>query len=262
MTDPRLSAVLEGRERYTVLCADCLDMLRELPDCCVDSVVTDPPYDDRTHRYAMTVSTHVAAKSGSVSAVSGVPFEAIQPDIVLPLLLRIVRRWALVFCAFEDLGRYRDAVADHRWIRSGIYQKTIPTPQLTGDRPGQGAEAIAIAHSRVKRPRWNGHGRPGIWRATPEHGSERPEVPTPKPVRLMLQLIADFTDPDELILDPFCGSGTTGVACLRLGRRFLGIELKASWAELARERLRAESEHSTLAARKAGQLPLLGGSNG
>jgi site-specific DNA-methyltransferase (adenine-specific) len=72
----------------------------------------------------------------------------------------------------------------------------------------------------------------------------------------MLSLLADFTDPGEVILDPFCGSGTTGVAALRLGRRFIGIEKDSKYAALARDRIAAEEQGSTLQAKRAGQEPL------
>ena len=80
---------------------------------------------------------------------------------------------------------------------------------------------------------------------------------TQKPLTLMLDLVSDFTDPGELIWDPYCGSGTTGVACLRLGRRFVGHEMQPHYAEVACERLRAEEDGQTLHARRAGQTSLL-----
>ena len=84
---------------------------------------------------------------------------------------------------------------------------------------------------------------------------------------LMLALVADFTDgatdldavvglPGDLILDPFAGSGTTGVAALRLGRRCILIEKDPKYAALCRERMTAEESSSTLQAKRAGQEPL------
>jgi len=83
------------------------------------------------------------------------------------------------------------------------------------------------------------------------------EHPNEKPVSLMRALIAKC--PPGVILDPFAGSGTTGVAALREGRSVVLIEKDPRWAALARERMLAESEDSTLQARRAGQLSLTGG---
>jgi modification methylase len=74
----------------------------------------------------------------------------------------------------------------------------------------------------------------------------------------MEALVADFTDPGDIILDPFCGSGTTGVAAIRLGRRFVGIERDPTYAQLARDRISAEVSGSTLSAQRAGQVALFG----
>jgi len=59
-------------------------------------------------------------------------------------------------------------------------------------------------------------------------------------------LVRLFSNPGELLLDPFAGSGTTGVAALRLGRRFLGWEMNAEYAEIARRRLLAAREQLEL----------------
>jgi site-specific DNA-methyltransferase (adenine-specific) len=56
----------------------------------------------------------------------------------------------------------------------------------------------------------------------------------------MRELVSLFSDPDELILDPFSGSGSTGVACNQLGRRFLGFELNREYFDIACRRLRGD----------------------
>jgi len=82
----------------------------------------------------------------------------------------------------------------------------------------------------------------------------------------MMDLVRDFSDgprygwcggvfkPGEIVLDPFCGSGSTGVAALRLGRRFIGIELNPEWATIARERLAAAERGLSLVAHRSGQM--------
>lgn len=65
--------------------------------------------------------------------------------------------------------------------------------------------------------------------------------PTQKPVKLMEMIITDFTKPGDVVLDPFMGSGTTGVACMRMGRRFIGVEVDQKHFDTAVERLKQET---------------------
>ena len=208
----------------------------------VDHIITDPPYDAKTHKGALTTAR----------ADFGVSFAALEdPAALANAFCFLARRWVVAFCAVEQIGDYARG-AGERWVRAGVWDKIAPSPQLTGDRPGQAVEGIAIMH-RAGRKRWNRGGGAGIWRFLPSHGADRPDHPTPKPVDLMLALISDFTDPGDIILDPFAGSGTTGVACLRLGRRFIGIEKSEAYAAIATERLQAEERGLSLREARAGQ---------
>src|SRR5690606_20326317 len=125
--------------------------------------------------------------------------------------------------------------------------------QLTGDRPAQGFEtcailapevetdwsAIAALHAADEACRWNGiagmRGARGVW----EHRVERdiPWHPTPKPVGLRRKLLRAFTDPGDLVIDPFGGSASSAVACRYEGRRCIAIELDEAFARLAAQRL-------------------------
>jgi DNA modification methylase len=105
-------------------------------------------------------------------------------------------------------------------------------------------EAIVVAHPKGRK-RWNGGGKQGLYPYPTAIDRDRSGLDermhtTQKPVALMEALIADFTEPGELVLDPFAGSGTTGVAALRLGRRFLGWEKDAEHHRVASQRLAGE----------------------
>jgi site-specific DNA-methyltransferase (adenine-specific) len=239
--------VLAGRARWALIHGDCMPILAALPDAAVDHVITDPPYDAKTH----------AGARCRADAPDGVAFAAL-PDArgLSSLLVAAARRWAVAFCTVEDIGAYRDG-AGVSWVRAGVWDRVDPSPQLTGDRPGQAVEAVAVMH-RPGKKRWNRGGGAAIWRHSVDRGAQRPDHPTPKPVSLMADLVADFTDPDDIILDPFAGSATTGVACLRLGRRFIGIEKDPKFYADALARLQAEDNGQTLHAARAGQVPLFG----
>ena len=75
-----------------------------------------------------------------------------------------------------------------------------------------------------------------------KHASSHRFHPTEKPVDLYAYLISTYSNPGETILDPFCGSGTTGVACVRTGRNFVGIEINPDYCEIARKRIAREME--------------------
>lgn len=165
--------------------------------------------------------------------------------------LRIGARWSVVFCALEQLGWWKVS-SGKRWVRGSAWWRDNAAPQFTGDRPGQRYEGIAIMHP-AGRKRWARGGECWSPKGITAMESRGDGHPTPKPVWLMQECVDAFTDPGELVLDPFCGSGTTGVACLRMGRRFIGIERDEKYAAIARERLVAEQRGLTLKDARAGQ---------
>ncbi len=256
---------------WTMHRGDCLEIMATLEQ--VDHVITDPPYEAEAHtkaRRALKDSTQKrgARNTGKVRRIDQpleISFGAITEadrTRVSAMLSGLTSRWTIAFCQIEAVGAWRTAMVGGglEWVRGGVWRKPNGAPQFTGDRPGQGSECLAIAH-RPGRKRWNGGGRHAFWDVPLDHhagGGGQAEHPTMKPIALMLALVADFTDPDETILDPFAGSGTTGVAALRLGRRFVGIERDSRYFALACERLRAEEHGTTVQASRAGQLGLLG----
>ena len=112
------------------------------------------------------------------------------------------------------------------------------------------------------RTRWNGGGKVGIYECpivVNRAGSRDSRVhETQKPEKLFLEITSDFSDVGELVLDPFCGSGTTGVAALKLGRRFLGFEQKANHYDTALQRLSAAAEGQTVSEFLGKQSKLFG----
>ena len=70
--------------------------------------------------------------------------------------------------------------------------------------------------------------------------------PSEKPLKLVADWVGMFTDPAETVLDPFMGSGTTGVACVKQGRKFIGIEKRPDYFELACRRIAAAQAQGAL----------------
>lgn len=255
--------VLAGRARWCVVEGDCLDVLPTLPDKSIAHVITDPPYTDRTSRNARSAPDGTGG-SRLTEARAFISFAGLSTADVALLgrtFVRVAERWCVVFCAMEQINWWQIS-AGECWVRGTAWLRTNSAPQFTGDRPGQALEGISIFH-RPGRKRWNRGG--DCWAPVgptinavrdPQRGTLC--HPTPKPEWLMLECLDAFTDPIDVVLDSFCGSGTTGVACLRLGRRFIGIEKDPRYAALSRERLEAESKGLSLRDARAGQLPMFG----
>lgn len=257
-----IAEVLTGEAWWSVTHAPWEEVLPALATQSVAHVISDAPYSAQTHDGARTLWRKGArwrtpGKQEAASKIA-IDFDPLESARWFLEGLRIARRWVMSFCELEQLGEYRD-VAGNAWVRAQVWHRTDGTPQLSGDRPAQGAEGIATAHG-PERIRWNCRGRRGVW----VYGVERDDRrhPTQKPLDLMLDLIESFTDPDDVVVDPFMGSATTGAACYRLGRRFIGIERDAGHFATGRARMLAETRGIPIRAtteNAAGQLPLLAG---
>lgn len=232
---------------HVVHVGDCLDPvtgLASLADESVDSVICDPPYSREV--LGRSVVNRGPGHGGRLHVEKrAIGYDGFGPEDIArtaPQLARIAKRWIVVFCDIESahLWRFELKSGGAKYIRTGAWVKPNAQPQMSGDRPGVGFEAIVIAHS-AGRCRWNGGGMPAVWTAPfPSAGSaERNSAkhPTPKPLAIIEALVRDFTDLGELVCDPFAGSGTTGVACKRLGRGFIGWERDAKYARAAKKRI-------------------------
>lgn len=220
----------------TLYCGDCLKVLPKLE--AVDHVVTDPPYHSRVDRNSVRGNGHRAGGR----KLENLGFAPMTPDVMESIAIeakRLANRWTLVFSDMESAHLWKDAVeyAGLEHIRTGVWVKLRATPQMTGDRPGSGAELITIAH-RTGRKQWNGGGHPAVWtHATAYMNRDDVQHTTQKPLSLMVELVTLFTDEGETILDPFAGSGTTLVAAKLNGRKAIGIELSEKYCEVAAKRL-------------------------
>lgn len=247
---------------------DCREILPVLGR--VDVVITDPPYSDYVHSKSRRGGASAPKLDGkgrnvacSFAREKEFGFESLSPELRRECSYAfaiLVRRWVLTFSDVESCHLWRDDLAETglEYVRTGAWIKLGATPQFTGDRPAAGFETITIAHPKGRK-RWNGGGRHAIWR-----GAEEPdlvyEVPivlnrshsdprlhsTQKPLPLMTDLVGDFSDEGETILDPFAGSGTTLVAAKRLGRKAIGIELDEGHCETTARRVEREQRQQTL----------------
>ena len=233
---------------------DCVEVMSRM--ACVDHVITDPPYEAEAHTKGRRVRRGQGVEEAPLSFAS---MTAGLRAASMSEIGRLARRWSLVFCQAEGAHQWvaSSPVRSMRWC---VWIKPDGQPQLTGDRPGVGYETIVCFHP-PGRAKWNGGGRTGVFTHNKFDGHAavggRNLHPTTKPIALMMELVDLFTDPGDAVLDPFAGSGTTGIACVRQGRSFVGIEKDAEFFKIAVERLQAEDAQVSVDALRRGQLGLL-----
>lgn len=198
----------------------------------VDVTITDPPYGDVTHSGARTKTA-----SNRLVNFASITDDQFRRDC--EMWLAMSSRWVVMTCEWRHAATLE--AAGLPLVRLGVWIKPNGAPQFTGDRPGVGWEAVAVLHRDGKK-RWNGGGHHAVWTYPKVSG----EHPTQKPLPLIQRWVADFTDDGEVVFDPFMGSGTTGVAALSLGRRFLGVEMDQTYFDIACRRIEREASQGRL----------------
>lgn len=196
----------------TLYLGDCRGILPTLPK--VDAVITDPPYGigeaagKNKSRSKMAISKDFGDDSWDD--------EPIADDLIR--MVREAGKWAVIFG-----GNYYAMPPARCWL---VWDKE------NGENDFADCELAWTNLPRaVRRIRYMWH---GMLRA---NGETRGDHPTQKPIGVMEWAINHVPAPSQTILDPFMGSGTTGVACMNLGRQFIGIEREPKYFEIACRRI-------------------------
>lgn len=244
----------------TILQGDCIEVLKSLPDRSVDLVFADPPYN------LQLGGDLLRPDNSRVDAVDDDwdQFESFAAyDAFTRAWLAECRRvlkddgaiW--VIGSYHNIFRVGTVLQDLGfWILNDVvWRKTNPMPNFKGARftnahetliwaaKGRGAKRYTFNYDAMKmandelqmRSDWTFPLCTGEERLKDETGAKA--HPTQKPEALLHRVLLASTKPGDLVLDPFFGTGTTGAAARRLGRRYLGIERETEYVDLARERI-------------------------
>lgn len=215
---------------------DCMDVLPLLGK--VDAVITDPPYSETTHSNAKSNK----GKGHGNKAIDFASMTADELDEVLAKCGEICDRWLVSTMEWRHIAKFeQEPPSGWEFVRFGVWLKTNPMPQISADRPAQGWEGIAYMHSTATKKRWNGGGQHGNYVGALVTNGDHP---TGKPLPLLSQFVERFTDYGNMVLDPFMGSGTTGVAAVQMGRKFIGIERDPKYFEVACRRIEQAQKQS------------------
>lgn len=227
--------VLAGRARWCVVEGDALALLASLPDGCVDAVVTDPPYASTGDAASLMMS-----RDGTALVPREVQFYEAWAREHLREWVRVMRhdgaawftcdwRGAMVFdLAAHKIGHRSPVVGV--WDRGGLGMGHILRKTWEA--------FVVIPMPRFQRKRAD---VPDLWRVEWSAARRECDHAAQKPVQLYERAVRLVTTDgvDAVLVDPFAGSGTSGEAALRLGRRAILFERDADFAEIARRRCEA-----------------------
>jgi len=253
-------------EPNTIVHGDCLDVMTRWPAALIDACITDPPYNmSRRKGLAWAFSTHVTMAE---------QWDRFSHDEYFDF----TRRWLaeacrvvkpngniLVFGSFHNIyliGFVLEHVLGRRILQQITWFKPNAQPNITGRLPTESTEFIiwACNNTPERATKWTfnyqvskeiGGGKQlrNMWQfpCTPRSERRAGSHPTQKPLELLERIIKLWTEPNDLVLDCFLGTGTTAIAAGRQGRRFTGIERDPVYAEIAHARLAELRASSNLA---------------
>lgn len=233
----------------TIICGDCLETMRKMPDKCIDLVVTSPPYNLKNSTGNGMKPCTTSGKWANAALQNGyshyddcMPFEQYnqwQHDCLQEM-------WRLI----KDDGAI---FYNHKWrVQNGLIQdrreivQDFPIRQIIiwkrkggiNFNPGYFLPTYEVIYLIAKHdfklvPKANAVG--DVW----EFGQElKNEHPAPFPVALIDRIISSTNA--EIILDPFMGSGTTAVAAIKNNRKYIGIELSPDYCQMAENRIKGK----------------------
>ena len=241
---------------------DCIEVLRALPDASVDMVFADPPYNLQLGGDLLRPDNSVvdAVDDDWDKFDSFAAYDAFT-RAWLAECRRVLKPEGSIWVigSYHNVFRLGTAIQDLGfWVLNDIiWRKSNPMPNFKGTRFTNAHETLIwAARSREQkrytfnydalkafnedtqmRSDWTFALCTGEERLKDEEGKKA--HPTQKPEALLHRVLLSATRPGDVVLDPFFGTGTTGAAAKRLGRRFIGIERDEGYAKLAEKRIKA-----------------------
>jgi site-specific DNA-methyltransferase (adenine-specific) len=241
-----------------ILCGDCREVLAGLPDKSIDLIFADPPYNLQLQQelYRPNKSRVEAVNDAWDQFASFADYDAFCREW-LSACKRVLKDGGALWVigTYHNIYRIGAILQDLGfWILNDIsWIKTNPMPNFRGVRFTNAHETLIWAcKSKGADYTFNHHAMKALnedlqmrsdWVLPTCIGPERVKVngkkahSTQKPEALLYRVILSSTNPGDVILDPFFGSGTTGAVAKLLGRRWIGIEREAKYVELAQQRI-------------------------
>lgn len=212
-------------ENIEILQGDCIELLEKIPEHTVNSIITDPPYFlGMTHNGQKGCFNDLSICKPFYEKLFNEYKRVLTPDGVI-YFFTDWRGYAFYYTLFDKILKVNNLLI---WVKHGR-----PTPNCYGF----GHELI-IFHGKIKKTIINNVITDiKSFNIGAKKTNGKKLHPTQKPIELIEKFILDSTNEGDLILDTFMGAGTTGAACIKTDRRFIGMEIDDKYFSIAKTRL-------------------------
>ena len=260
---------MTNKPTFRLVNSDAIKALNELESESVDFIFADPPYFLSNDGFTVKSGKAVSVNKGGWDKSQGFESEITFHESWIAECLRVLKPNGTIAISGTYHSIYKCGYLlqkfDCRIINDITWFKPNGAPALAGRNFTASHETIVWASKGQKAKHtfnyslsrdWEvgndliyrrGKQMRSVWSipTTPKREKVFGNHPTQKPLELMKRLITLCTLEGDTVLDPFCGSGTTGVACVSLGRNFLGIDLDQSFLDLATKRIESVYEDNS-----------------
>lgn len=238
---------------------DCLERMKEIPDESVDMILCDLPYGTTACKWDSVIPFEplweqyyrVIKRNGAIVLTASQPFTT---TLIASNIKNFKHSWVwnkrfaanFAVAKYQPLKIHEDIIVFSYGTANYYPQKTKRTEPI---KLGKNVSKSGSSNLQTAKPEYNGkvytdkNPESILFYDTRAEGQVK-KHPTQKPVALMEYLIRTYTNGGETVLDNCMGSGTTGVACANLGRKFIGIEMDDKYFEISKERIVANKQQS------------------
>lgn len=238
-------------ETIKLINGNCLKVMKELPDASVDLIVTDPPYN--LGNFMRERDTNLKKMRDNFFADAGwdnLEFDewVSHMDIFFEQANRVLKKGGsmIIFMSVIKTETIIALAEKHKFYykTTGIWHKTNPMPRNMNLHFINSIEGWIYFTNETRTGTFNNKGK-AIHdfiesSVTPKNEKRYGKHPTQKPENVIKHFVEILSNPHEIVMDPFMGSGTTGVVAKRIGRSFIGIEIQQDYFDICKKRISDE----------------------
>ena len=227
-------------DNYELYLGDCLEVMKQIPQNSIDMIITDIPYNISKKNNFKTMKDRTG-RNGIDFGNWDYNFDESCLSKFMPLIT--TNGGMIIFHSFDQIGIITETLCDYMDLKDRvIWEKTNPMPRNRDRRYITNTEMFSWFVMRKAKWTFNrqhdNYDSSVIRYPSESGGSFKRYHPTQKNLKMMEEIVLRHSNANDTILDPFMGSGSTGLACFNTNRKFIGIEKEEKYFNISVDRIK------------------------